>query len=210
MHDPMLFDLDGTLVDSLADIAASANHVRQVAGLEPAPLDTARGWVGDGARLLIERAIEGNPRGLSPDDVWADYQAHHERQCTQTVTLYPGVAEFLRERHANGTKMAIVTNKPERFARLITAHLDLDRWIPVIVGGDTTAERKPSPAPLIAALEQLGGGRPATMVGDGPQDIRAGRAAGLRTIAVLFGFHPAERLRAENADEYWTRFGEAV
>ncbi|MCA8943499.1 MAG: HAD-IA family hydrolase [Planctomycetes bacterium] len=206
----LLFDLDGTLVDSLADIAASANHVRGVAGLAPVDLDRARTMVGDGARKLVERAIAGNPRGFGPDDVWGDYLAHHEVQCTGTVALYPGVEEFLDRELAAGTRMAIVTNKPERFARRISAHLGLDRWMAVLVGGDTTSERKPSPAPLRHALDALGSRTPATMIGDGPQDIRAGKAAGLRTIGVLFGFHEPATLHAENADEYWIRFGESV
>jgi len=107
-----------------------------------------------------------------------------------------------------GHPLAIVTNKPERFVLRITAHLDLDRFFPVIVSGDTLARRKPDPDQIHHALDRLdAAGRGGTMIGDGETDLRAGKAAGLRTIGCLYGYRPAAALRAEGADEFWTAFG---
>jgi phosphoglycolate phosphatase len=208
-----LFDLDGTLAQTLADIAASTNHVRQVHELPPASLAEVGNFVGDGARTLLARALAerlppGAERERRLDAAFASYVEHHQQQCLREVTLYPGVREFLLTQHAAGAAMAVVTNKPERFAVPIVAHLGLAELLPVVVGGDTLPVRKPDPAPLRLALERLG--RPpqgAVMVGDGVQDLRAGKALGVRTIACLFGFTAPERLAAEGADESWHRFG---
>lgn len=206
-----LFDLDGTLADTIGDIAATANHVRRSCGLPDLPVDEVRAFVGHGARELLRKSLAG--LGL-PDDAarWEQlyrlYAEHHERQCTRTVQLYPGVRAHLEALAAGGHPLGVVTNKPERFARRIVEHLGLGALLPVIVGGDSTAARKPDPAPLRRALSLLGAdARGATMVGDGETDLAAGRAAGLRTVACLFGYRPAEVLRALGADEYWQAFG---
>ena len=205
---PFLFDLDGTLADTLADIAASTNHVRQLAGLAPLPLATVRTLVGDGARQLLARALaERSPTPGELDRALASYLEHHAIACTATVVPFPGVDQGLRQLAAAGHPLAMVTNKPEQFARRIAAHLGWSTLLPVIVGGDTLPVRKPDPEPLRHALRQLAsptiGG---TMVGDGEQDIRAGRACGLRTIGCLYGYRPAEVMRAAGADEYWSTF----
>ena len=204
----ILLDLDGTLVDSLADIAASLNHVRREHGLAPLPAAAVREMVGDGAGKLLERGLADLEDPPRPRDAFAIYEAHHHDQCTREVVPYPGVVETLQRWHAAGIALGVVTNKPERFARRILEHLDLDRYFGAVVGGDTTTEKKPSPVPLRAALAILG--RPdgdVLMVGDGLQDLQAGKAAKVATAAVLYGFRPPELLRAEGADEYWERFG---
>lgn len=209
-----LFDLDGTLADTLADIAASADFVRAAHGLPPAGLRAVRTFVGDGARTLLRRALNealpADPAAQEPflDAAFATYAEHHREQCLRQVRLYPGVREFLSAQHARGARMAVVTNKPERFAVPIVRHLGLADLLPVVVGGDTLPVRKPDPAPLHLALQRLGAGvGDATMVGDGVQDLRAGKAAGLRTIACLFGFGDPAALRAEGADVFWSTFG---
>ena len=209
---PLLFDLDGTLADTIADIAASTNHVRQIHGLAPHDQATIGGFIGHGAGALLRRALP--ELGLPAEDphwpeVYRQYAEHHEDQCAGTVTLYDGVEAGLERWLRAGHAMAIVTNKPERFARRISTHLALDRFFPVIIGGDTLPRRKPDPDPVHRALQLLGAtGQGGTMIGDGETDIRAGKAAGLRTIGCLYGYRPAERLRAENADEYWSAFGQ--
>ena len=205
---PLLLDLDGTLVDSLADIAASANHVRAAYGLGPLSHDAVRGMIGDGATLLLRRALTELGEPVDVAAAWPIYDEHHREQCTATVELYPGVGACLEAwRHA-GRKLAVVTNKPEGFARRILEHLGVDRFFGAVVGGDTTPARKPDPAPLREALRILDvSPGDAWMVGDGLQDLRAGRAAGTRTIAALYGFRDEGSLRAEGADAYWTAFG---
>ncbi len=210
----LLLDLDGTLVDSLADIAASANHVREHFGLEPLDRAVVRSMIGDGARVLLQRALAALDPAPDLDRAFAVFDAHHRDACTAEVTLYPGVREHLQRWHDDRIALAVVTNKPTRFAEQIVRHLDLAGLLPVVVGGDTLAERKPHPAPLRAALAMLG--RPAAapediaMVGDGIQDLRAGRAAGFRTVACIYGFGDPSLLRAEQPDEVWSAFGVRV
>lgn len=213
---PFLFDLDGTLVDSLPDIAASCNHVRSHHGLSAAPLDLVRSFVGDGARTLLRRALHDvlpeDPTAAEPflTAAFERYCDHHAVQCTSAVRLYPGVRAHLERFAAAGHGLAVVTNKPERFARPIVAHTGLADLLSVVVGGDTLRQRKPDPAPLAHALAQLGWrAAGATMVGDGVQDLRAGKALGLRTIGCLYGYGDPAALRAAAADGYWRAFGVA-
>jgi len=104
--------------------------------------------------------------------------------------------------------MAVVTNKPLEFASRVMAHVGLAPLLPVVIAGDMVPARKPDPAPLRAALARLQVATPhGWMIGDGLQDLRAGRAAGLRTVACLYGFHPAAALRREEADLFWRAFG---
>ena len=216
---PFLFDLDGTLADTLGDIAASTNHVRVANGLPAVPVAVVRSFVGDGARTLLRRALHEvlptTPAAAEPalDAAFAAYCEHHAVQCTATVQLFPGVRAYLEALAHAGHPLAVVTNKPERFALPIVRHFGLHELLRVVVGGDTLPVKKPDPAPLHHALQQLGcGGVPAatgaTMVGDGVQDLRAGKAAGLRTIGCLFGYGDPKLLRAEGADAFWHGFGE--
>lgn len=208
---PLLFDLDGTLIDSLPDILASANHLRASFGLPDLPAETARSYVGDGVFVLMERCLSDlgpfEPRREQAWSVWVD---HHLEQCTRLVQPYPGVTDWLARWQDADRPMAVVTNKPARFTLRILDHLELTQYLPVVISGDTLAAKKPDPAPLREALNQLGvPGDDATMVGDSVQDLRAGKAAGLRTAAALFGFRSEEELRSEGADEYWASFGVA-
>lgn len=204
-----LFDLDGTLADTLPDLAASANHVRSLHELPPVDEATVRSYLGDGAKALLRRALaERRPDGDALERAYASYVAHHERCCTERSRLYPGVAEHLRALRDRGHPIAVVTNKPARFAEPVAQHLGLDAFTSVVVGGDTLPTRKPDPAMLRHALDRLGAPPDgATMVGDGLQDLRAGRAAGVRTIGCLFGYGDARALAAERPDVLWSRFG---
>jgi len=211
---PFLFDLDGTIADTLADIAASANHVRGHHNLPPLPVAAVRAFVGDGARTLLQRALadalpaEPTARERAVDAAFALYFTHHVDQCTKHVRLFPGVREHLAQLHGRGHGLAMVTNKPERFAVSIVQHLGLSDLLRVVIGGDTLPQKKPDPAPLQHALRRLGWTPDTgTMVGDGVQDLRAAKALGLRTIACLFGYGDPLRLRAEVADRYWQAFG---
>jgi len=207
LEPPLLFDLDGTLVDSLPDIAASTNHVRAAFGLDALERASVAALVGDGLPRLIERALPA----LSADDrnrALDLYRSHHRQQCTRLVRPFAGVVDHLRRWHASGVAMAVVTNKGTEFADRILLALGLRPYLPVLIGGDSVAEPKPSPEPCRLALRQLRSppGR-GTMIGDGVQDLRAGKAAGLRTVAALFGYRDEATLRAEGADCYWSSFG---
>ncbi len=206
----MLFDLDGTLVDSLPDLATSTNHLRRAFDLPPVTDSTVRGWIGDGALWLMRRALaERGDFAPLAERATAVFANHHAKQCTQLVRPYPGVERCLDRWRAAGCRLGCVTNKPGRFATAILDHLGLAPRLSTAVFGDTLPTKKPDAAPVRHALAELEvDAADALLVGDGVQDLRAGRAAGVRTAAVLFGFGDADRLRAEGADEFWPAFGD--
>ena len=223
-----LFDLDGTLADTLPDLAASTNYVREQNGLAAVDVATVRTYIGDGARTLLRRALaelgptdahpnSAYPNGAGPnaggpvdariERAFATYIEHHRAQCTVHSQLFPGVQQHLEQLREAGHPIAVVTNKPEQFAVPVVKFLGLDAFTSVIVGGDTLPTKKPDPAMLRHALEQLGSSpRGATMVGDSLQDVRSGKRLGVRTIACLFGYGDPAALRAEGADEFWQAF----
>jgi len=212
---PFLFDLDGTLADTLPDIASSTNHVRALHELPPLPLPAVRELVGDGALTLLRRALapclpaEPAAAAAMLATAYQRYTEHHQQACTGQARLFPGVGQELQRLAALGHPLAVVTNKPLALAQRVVHHLGLDELLPVVIGGDSLPVKKPDPAPLRLALQSLGlpATTPATMVGDGIQDLRAGKNLGLATIACLYGYGDPEALRRERADTYWSAFG---
>lgn len=195
MYTALLFDLDGTLVDSVADIAASVNHVRAQFDLAPLPLESVRAAVGDGLPKLLERTVP-----VEGHDLRALYLAHHQQHLLDHATVYPGIAETLAQLSGRAG-MAVVSNKPQQLCLQLLQGLGLAGYFHVVVGGDTPAGRKPSAGPLEFALQQLGiGPWNALMIGDSAGDLRAGRAAGTATCAVTWGYRDAATLRAEQPD----------
>jgi phosphoglycolate phosphatase len=184
--DPILFDLDGTLIDSGQDLAAAINRTLRSLGLSTLPAAEIISFVGDGIRKLVERTLARTGRGDLEETIQlvrADYRAH----CLDRTTAFPGIAALLRD--LPPARVGVVTNKPVEFARAVIAGLDLAAALPVVVGGDETPALKPDPGPIALALARLGApaGR-GIMVGDSVNDIQAGRAAGLRTCGVGWGF----------------------
>lgn len=202
---PHLLDLDGTLADTLPDIQESTNHLRRLHGLPDASTAQIRSFIGDGALKLLERALPGiDPVG----PIWEQYKVHHLDQCTRLVRPFDGVMEMLAQWRSEERPLAVVTNKPRVFTERILDHLEMNHYFPVVICGDSLPEKKPSPLPLREALAQLGVSVDrGMMIGDGLQDIRAARAAGLKCTACLFGMTPPSDLRAEKADIYWASFG---
>lgn len=193
----ILLDLDGTLVDSVGDLhLALANSFQQCAMAAPTLANT-RGWVGNGAPKLVARAVahalacdEADIDGALFDSLLGAFFEHYQRVSGQGTTLYPAVLEVLAYWQSLGHKMACVTNKPERFVAPILKALALEPYISVVVGGDTLAVRKPDPAPLRYACEQLR--LPlsaAVMVGDSRNDVEAARAAGIPVACVSYGYN---------------------
>ncbi len=193
----ILFDLDGTLIDSVPDLAAALDASLEQLNYLPAGIHRVRGWVGNGARKLVQRglafALEMPEKALEEariDQLLAVFFEHYGAQTCEQTVLYPGVREALAHWHSQGIKMACVTNKPARFSEPILAHFGLQEYMPVLVGGDTLAVRKPDPAPLHLACEQLGVGVGNTvMVGDSVNDIAAARAAGMPVACVSYGYN---------------------
>lgn len=178
----VLWDLDGTLVDSAADIALVVDELLDHVGLPPLGETRVRGFVGDGARSLIDgcvRAAGGHPDPAHVSWFLARYQAFPCRQSR----AYPGLLDLV---HSLTAPQAVVTNKPESISRDLLAALAFAERLIVVIGGDTLPVRKPDPAPLRLAMAQLGISE-AVMVGDGPHDVHGGHAAGLRVIGVNWG-----------------------
>ncbi len=190
MQIALLFDLDGTLVDSVPDLAAAANQL--LAELGRAALGEAEiaAMVGDGVAKLVERALaarRAEESALGP--AVARFTAIYEAGATTRTRPYPGVPEVLTELAGAGTALAVCTNKPEQATRAVLEGLDLARFFPVVLGGDSLALRKPDPAPLRAALERLGlpPGK-AAMVGDHRNDVLAAERAGVAAIFARYGY----------------------
>lgn len=186
----VLFDLDGTLIDSLADIARAANHVRLRRGLSPLPPRAVAAYVGDGATELVRRVLEApHLDDLELGLEVRSYRRFYEQHPVVETQLYPGIRELLEDLTADGRALAVVTNKPEEISRRILRTLGVAERFGALIGGDSAAERKPSALPVRLALEQLGAAqREAWMIGDGAQDVRAARAAGIVACAVGWGF----------------------
>lgn len=185
----VLFDLDGTLIDSAPDLAAAADRMRTDRGLSPLGLEQFRPMAGAGARGMLGLAF-----GLTPDH--AEYEAYksefldnYERELTVRTGPFDGVAELLQALQSNGLRWGIVTNKIERFALPLVRHLTVLSSADVVVGGDTTPHPKPHPEPLLEAARRLGlDPVQCVYVGDDERDIAAGRAAGMQTIAARYGY----------------------
>ncbi|WP_151720263.1 phosphoglycolate phosphatase [Gemmobacter serpentinus] len=188
MKPAVIFDLDGTLIDSVPDIHASANRVFAAHGQTFTP-DEVRGFVGRGAPNLLARLAEsrGLPSGGAfQDALLADFLTVYET--AQDLTrLYPGVQQALADLEASGARLAICTNKPLGPTRAVLRHFGLDAVFPVVIGGDSLAVKKPDPAPLMAALDQLGGG-PAVFVGDSEVDAETAQAARLPFLLYTEGY----------------------
>jgi phosphoglycolate phosphatase len=187
----VLFDFDGTLADTAPDLAAAANRLRAEHGKEPLPLERLRPFASAGARGLVQAAF-----GVKPDD--AEYPAlreafldfYGERVCHKT-RLFAGVAELLAELGARDIRWGVVTNKSTRFTEAILLSLNLKP--DCVACGDTTPHLKPHPASLLHAADQLKL-PPASCcyLGDDLRDMKAARAAGMRAIAVDWGYHHPE------------------
>jgi phosphoglycolate phosphatase len=199
----ILFDLDGTLIDSAPDIAAAVNELLAARDLPPLGVDRVRGMIGGGVMKLVERAFaaSGSPlSGGALEEANRDMAPIYRRHLTGLTRLMPGVREVLTHFHLNGTAMGVVTNKPQLATREILLHFHLTEYLGAIVGGDAVTNLKPAPDALLLALDQLGvESDEALMVGDSVSDVGAARAAGT-PVALLRGGYthiPVEELGAD-------------
>jgi len=195
----VLFDLDGTLVDSAPDIAAAADRVLVDCGLPARGVERIRSYIGGGADRLIHRCLtdrlDGVADGALFDTALAAFFRHYAAGLTVSTLPYPGVIDTLAALRARGYALGCVTNKPGRFTAPLLAALALAPYFEVVVAGDTLAVKKPDPAPLLHAAALLGAdAATTTMVGDSMADLKAARAAGMRVLCVSYGYSPTARL----------------
>jgi phosphoglycolate phosphatase len=189
VFDAVLFDLDGTLADTAPDLGWAANALREAEGLAPLPLVTLRPYTSQGVRGLLRAAFDIAPGDAGYDQLAQRFLAlYADRLCVDTV-LFDGIAELLDQLEALGLTWGIVTNKRMRFTDPLVARLGLTPRTPCVVSGDTTAEAKPSPLPVLHACRLLNCRPERTLyVGDDRRDIVAGNAAGCRTVAAAYGY----------------------
>jgi phosphoglycolate phosphatase len=205
----VLFDLDGTLLDTAADIAEALNRALAERGWPPIAPGEVRRMIGRGSPMLMERAAAFQGRELDEAAKAALLERffHHygflEESGEFEAVPYPGTAECLRALRAAGLRSAVVTNKHERFATGLLNALGLRDWVDCVVGGDSCPRRKPDPAPLLFACEQLGAAPTrALMVGDSINDVQAARGAGIAVICVPYGYNEGEDPRLLPCDGF--------
>lgn len=200
----VLFDLDGTLIDSAAGIAEAVNRTLAELGLAREPEALIRDWIGDGANVLLQRALAHAgadvPQGPAFERVYARLMHHYRDSLPLQAVAYPGAEQTLRALRAQDVKVALCTNKPERFIAPLLHALQWQDLFDAIVGGDTLTERKPDALPLRTIAEgfdlQM---EQCLMVGDSATDAGAAQAAGMPLVMVAFGYARDFDLRSSGA-----------
>ncbi len=198
----VMFDLDGTLIDSVPDLAAAVDKMLLQLGREPAGVSRVRNWVGNGSRVLVRRALAGRLEHDNVDDAQTDaalalfmqaYAGGHE-----LTTVYPGVLEcldWLRERQV---KLAIITNKPSEFIEPLLEEKGLSGYFQWLVGGDTLPQQKPDPAALFWVMDKAGvAPNESLFIGDSRNDVRAAKAAAVPCVALSYGYNHGEPIANE-------------
>jgi len=185
----VLFDLDGTLIDSAPDLGAAADKMRTDRGLPSLPLVQYRPMAGAGARGMIGLAFGIAPGHADFEALKEEFFINYEACMLDRTYAFDGVADLIAQLNAAGLKWGVVTNKSERFALPLTRAMPLFQSAQTIVGGDTTPHAKPHPAPLLEAARQIGiAPEKCLYVGDDERDIVAGRAAAMPTVAAAYGY----------------------
>ncbi|WP_299204916.1 phosphoglycolate phosphatase [uncultured Amphritea sp.] len=204
----VLFDLDGTLLDSAPDLTLAIDRMlasldRPIAGPE-----RVRNWVGNGAQMLVRRALtqSDTPCGDEPElalfnQAFELFLKHYGQCCAEQSTLYPGVQELISFLYDSQVSMGLVTNKPMSFTETLLDEFSLRRYFSVVLGGDSLSEKKPHPMPLQYAMDKLKVTPLQTlMVGDSRSDIKAAQAAGCKVAAVSYGYNHGELVSSYNPD----------
>jgi len=185
----LVFDLDGTLVDSLPDLRAALNEMLRGLARHELSADQVRRMIGDGTHALVERALRATGEVAELENAHQRFLTFYQATPTRLSRLYPHVATTLRSLTESGSRLGICTNKQQTATFAVLEGFNIAKYFEVIVGGDVVRFRKPDPRHLLAALEQLGT-RPdeAVMVGDSENDYAAGRGAGAAVILMRYGY----------------------
>lgn len=209
----LIFDFDGTLIDSVPDLADAANIMLSQLGKPTYPLKTIQEWVGNGARMLVERALSGSIE-INPalSDVEVDAAEHlffeaYAAHDTSKTAAYPDVDLGLKQLMDAGFTLALVTNKPIRFVPDILASLGWTSHFAMVLGGDSLPVKKPDPAPLLHVCETLGfDASQAIMIGDSINDIQAGKRANIDTIGLSYGYNYGQDIRDSQPNQAFDNF----
>lgn len=185
----VLFDLDGTLIDSAPDLAGTGNDMRKARGLSPLAYEVFRPMVGAGARGMLGIALQVTPEDEGFLALREEFLSRYEARMSLETRVFEAMRPVLAKLQAGGVPWGIVTNKAERFTLPLVRTLLLHEHAAAVVGGDTTPHSKPHPAPLLEAARRMGVAPEACVyVGDDLRDVQAGRAAGMATVAAAWGY----------------------
>jgi phosphoglycolate phosphatase len=183
----VIFDLDGTLIDSSFDICSAINFAIEPLGLQPATVDETASLMGEGATRLIEKMIEKRGATLDPSLLLEPFLDYYSAHSTDHTCPFPGTKEVLEA--LSWCKKAIISNKSELLSLRVLEALELRKYFDFVAGGDTLPQKKPSPAPVLHVCNLLGvSPEEALLVGDSTYDMDAGKAAGVNTVAALYGY----------------------
>jgi phosphoglycolate phosphatase len=214
--DAVVFDLDGTLVDTAPDLHAHLNEMLADLGRPGFALADVRPMIGDGARMLLWRGLDasgGMPEGVDIETLFAEFLRRYTARPLRFGAAFDGVEDALRALGAGGTKLGVCTNKPQAPTDRLLAELDLARHFPVVIGGDSLPVRKPDPGHLLAVLKRLGAApEEAVLVGDSENDVRAAAATGMPCVLVSFGYTqtPARALGAARVIDHMSELAAAL
>lgn len=210
MLNTVVFDLDGTLLDTLGDLAASVNHALRLHQLPERSMDEVRSFLGNGIRYLMQHAV---PEGLGEkefESVFLDFRQHYVAHCLDTTAPYPGIMDLLEKLRGHGVKMAIVSNKLHPAVQELNARF-FQGYITSAVGESATVRRKPNPDAVLAALAELHSTRDkAIYVGDSEVDLATAQRAGLPCALVTWGFRDEDFLRSLPGAEHFLRTPEQL
>lgn len=195
----IIYDLDGTLINSLPDIAWSVNRMREQLKLSIYDERTIAHWIGKGVSNLLNLAMSDVPHLLRDANV--AFQQSYEKVSGRYSSVYSGVREFLKCAQSQGVRQAVVTNKPHRFAVHLLEEKGLLSYFSVVYGGDSLREKKPHPLPLLQVMKDLSGQPEGTiMMGDSINDIQAAKLAGIRSVGLTYGYNYGEPIHKANPD----------
>lgn len=201
----VLIDVDGTLVDSVPDLAYCVDEMMRRLGLPPHGEDKVRNWVGNGVERLVRRALVGQLEG-EPDEALFEqaYPIFLELYAENTAKrsrLYPGVPEGLAWLRSAGYRLGCVTNKAARFTEPLLAELGIADYFGIIISGDSLPRKKPDPLPLLHAADFFGvGPQESLMIGDSVSDVKAARAAGFQIVCMSYGYNHGQDIRDSHPD----------
>lgn len=205
----ILFDLDGTLIDSRRDLANSVRYLQARYQHPKSSLEQVRTFIGDGVVKLVQRALPALPEHKLPEAI-AVFKQHYRDHCLEHTQAYPGVLRTLE--HFRHKKLAVVTNKPVRISGYMLEALGLAKYFRVLIGGDSLPQKKPHPEPVRNALRtlQVSSSRKALVVGDSANDILSGRAARARTCALRSNIGDHEKLLISKPDLVISKISELM
>lgn len=214
----VMFDLDGTLVDSALDLTAAVDNMLEALGREPAGEAKVRQWVGNGAQVLVQRALTGeihpSEDALEPELFQAAYEvflAAYTQSNGRYAKLYPGVEALLAHLQHAAVPMAVITNKPMAFTTPLLKALNVEQYFSQVLGGDSLPVKKPDPLPLVTVCEANGcSPEQALMVGDSRHDVAAARAAGCPVVGVSYGYNHGEPIDRCSPDLVVDSFEELI